>query len=320
MAGHDRRQSMPQMTPVDLTSPQPISAQHSAEAPPARRLSAPAIAPGEAGNDSNGPQESWNSFIAGLSFSDPRAVQPEAARATTRQLPAAEEAAARAEQAAPGQPRSASPPLRSAQGHTQAQALPQAPPVQDSRGRSSRMSELRFSATNHGLPPCSRAPAVPAEEPLPAPPAPPRSTVLQSVHPSAHVQNLEPRGRDTSAWPDQATGAAAAAAASREKRAASERQQADSVPGVITAPAAKRRRVQGGGGNLWNLANSVMVDMAQRLMPAAPSMHSAPPQVCPLCKMLCHRLFFLFCSYGRVVVSGGLVEEVQVWRRLESNI
>ena len=148
------------------------------------------------------------------------------------------------------------------------------------------MSELSFSATVHGPLPNSRAPAEQAA-PLPAAQQAQSGAVPQTLHLAAHPQSaqhgLPVCSNEAAVLPDQAqVTRAAAVPAGREKRRMPEGtlQQTDGVPSSGVAPTAKRQKLPGSGGGLWDLANSVMLDMAQRLMPGAPSVQSAPPQVC----------------------------------------
>lgn len=271
--GHDRRQSMPQIPAIDLRTPQPSSAQRGEDIPTAGVMSALASAPRQASKRSGRGQESWTSLIAGLSFSAAVPVPLEGAHAAARQPPPLDEGAPGAAQTAAAL-RSAAATLRDAQGPDQAQ--------QGDRGRRSRMSELSFSETEHGPQRGSRAVAAQAA-PVPAAVQPQGCAVPQRPHQPAQQQSAQPGVPicEAAMLPVQAQ--LTHAAAGREKRAMPEgpRQQTAGVASGSAAPAAKRRKVQGSiGSGLWDLANSVMLDMAQRLMPGAPSMQSAPPQVC----------------------------------------
>ena len=264
---------MPQIPAIDLRTPEPSSAQRGGDIPTAGVVSAPASAPRQASNRSGRGQESWTSLIAGLSFSAAVPALPEGAYAAARQPPPLDEGAPGAAQTAAAL-RSAAVILMDAQRPDQAQ--------QGDRGLRSRMSELSFSETEHGPQRGSRAVAAQAA-PVPAAVQPQGCAVPQRPHQPAQQQSAQPGVPvcEAAMLPVQAQ--LIHAAAGRERRAMPEgpRLQTAGVASGSAAPAAKRRKVQGSiGSGLWDLANSVMLDMAQRLMPGAPSMQSAPPHVC----------------------------------------
>ena len=286
------------------TSTEQKDAQHGLQ----QRRSAPACAPAAA---VGGPgEDSWPSLIAGLSFSAAVEAQPNAAHAAAGELPLEPEGASEAQPTSIPAAARQLPPVREAvangvqaeqlhgaslpapallRGGDRFQRPAHAPFQQADRGRSGRMAELQLHAPNHGSK--TSAPQAtgtasagrPSNEDFPGKP-----------HHIAEQRRHEYRGeRDRSA---DATGpnllvpsrTAAALVDSRTQPAPKRsRQQNSGVPLEVSPPAAKRQRVQGAagggrGGSLWDLANNVMVHMAQRLMPGATAVQRAPSQVWPL--------------------------------------
>lgn len=258
-------------------------------------------------------EDSWNSLIAGLSTSAAVEAQPNAAPAAARELPLMPEDTLEAQpagNAAARQPlpvcgaaaggahaaqlhdadRASLPPLTSAQRPDGAQR----PPQQADRGRGSRMAELQLHASSHG----SRA-SVPQETGTPSAGRPSNGD-LRGRPPKVAEQQRQAftgctdRTTDTTG-PQVATSSTAVAApvdSRTQPTPKRSRQQNSAVPLGSLPPAAKRQTVQaaaggGSGGSLWDLANNVMVHMAQRLMPGAPPVQHAPSQVGPLLPCMC---------------------------------
>ncbi|CAL8469711.1 g9253 [Coccomyxa elongata] len=265
-----------------------------------------ASAPAAAASIVDGPgEDSWHSLIAGLSTSAAVEAQPYAAPAAARELPLVPEGALEAQPtgnaAAARQPLpmrgAAAGSAHAAQLHEadkaslSALASPQrpdraqGPPRQADRGRGSRMAELQFHATSHG----SRTP-VQQETGTPSAGRPSNADLPGRLPKVAEQQKQAFTGctdRSTDTMGPQVAIPSTAVAAPVDSRTQPapkrSRKQDSAVPLGSPPPAAKRQRVQaaaggGSGGSLWDLANNVMVHMAQRLMPGAPAVQNAPPQ------------------------------------------
>lgn len=219
-------------------------------------------------------EQRWSALIAGLSFSAPPAAQQAAAAtsAAARQLPHADAGASTRTTRAAEQPR----PVNAAD-QAQAPVLP-AKRQQPVSGRSNRMSELRFSAPQRGQQRRGSSLA-PRAASLAAAERPDGGNVARRTHGAAQEQ-MPCSGRAIATTPDQAQGPPSAAAALRKRPVPEVPEQQDS--GVLlssSASAPKRQRGQDSGRGLWDIANGVMVNMAQRLIPGVPAAQSAPPQV-----------------------------------------
>ncbi|BDA47832.1 hypothetical protein COCOBI_11-0890 [Coccomyxa sp. Obi] len=287
MALDNRGASMPKV-PINVSTPHQDSAQQSSaeqrqrglQALPQRQVPS-ASAAAAAARTVDGPgEDNWHSLIAGLSFSTALESQPSAARAAARQPPPLREAAAHSTRARQMEEASLPAPT-SPSRRDQARRPAHAPPQQADRGRGSRMAELQFHAPNHG----SRTTA-PQETGTPSAGRSTNGDLPGRRHQLAQQQRQEvTRNADTTGpeVPVPSTTAAAPVDSRTQPAPKRLRQQNSGIPSEAPPPPAKRQRVHGAvgggsGGSLWDLANNVMVHMAQRLMPGAPAEQSAPPQ------------------------------------------